>query len=105
MAQVGIDDNEPFARGRAGTGDDCSGKAERGRLALDQLDRRRTGEGPNRFTGAVGRPIIDEDNLIGRRLALPDPGQERLDVVDFIQGRYDERDHDWVEAERTFSRT
>src|SRR5436190_8646039 len=105
MAEVRIHDDKPFARGRTRAADDRPGEAERGRVALDQFNRRRTGEGTNAFPRAIIRPVVDKNNLIERRVAPRDAGQERRDVIDLVESGNDERDHDWNGMERTCSRT
>ena len=96
MAEVRIHDDEPFARGGARARDHRAGKTEGRRVALDQLHRHRTGEGTNAFARAIRRAVVDENNLVGRRRALRDAGQERRDVVHLVESGNDERDHDRV---------
>lgn len=85
MTEVGIHNHKKIGGGVMGTGKDCSGQSALGSVPCDQPNSVLSGQRKNLFLGAIGRSVIDKDDLGERDVRLLDLFDQWHDVVDFLQ--------------------
>jgi hypothetical protein len=94
MTEICIHHYQQIARSHARTGDNRASQAEDRLVPFDQMNGSGRGKSANAFPCPVRRTVIDKDDLVWPRVAASDAREQRRDIVDFVESRNDERNHD-----------